>query len=404
MRFSCCIIFLFVGGVIVSSCPGVGADDKSNVPQLDAAKFPDAVSHQVIFRQQANGYNNVRIPAICRTNAGTLLAFAEGREAGDAGDINIILRRSADNGKTWDKPIIVWNDGNNTCGNPTPVVDRETGVIWLFCTWNVGTDHENRIMDGTSEQPRKAFVCHSNDDGMSWSQPMEQPHLRKPDWGWYATGPCNAIQLERGPHQGRLVIPANHSVVSDQLQGPQRYRSHMIFSDDHGETWQLGALQAELTNESTVVELCDGSVMQNMRSYHGKGNRAVAVSRNGGETFGELFLDEALVSPVCQASLLRYAWPESSTDTTSANALEQDCGVLLFSAPHGTQRSQMSVWASTDDGKTWPHRKLIFDGPAAYSNLVALPNGQIGLLCELGNDNPYRTIVFVTFSPAWLME
>ena len=363
-------------------------------PTLDAAKFPDAVSQQVIFRQAVDGYNNIRIPAICRANTGTLLAFAEGREAGDAGDINIILRRSADNGKTWAEPIVVWNDGTNTCGNPTPLVDRETGTIWLFCTWNVGTDHEKHIMDGTSSQPRKVFVCHSNDDGVTWSQPVEQPQLRKSDWGWYATGPCNAIQLERGSHKGRLVVPANHSIVSEQLKGPQRYRSHLIFSDDHGKTWQLGALQPELTNESTVVELCDGSVMQNMRSYHGKGNRAVAVSRDGGETFGDLYLDEALVSPVCQASILRYQWPENN----------EGRGVILFSAPHGKQRSQMTVWASQDDGKTWPHRKLIFDGSAAYSNLVALPEGRVGLLCELGNDNPYRTIAFVTFPLSWLLK
>ncbi len=359
------------------------------------AGFPDQISSTVVFRQKDDGYNNVRIPAICVTKEGTLLAFAEGRVGGDAGKIELILKRSRDLGRSWSEPSIVWADGENTCGNPTPVVDRQSGRIWLFCTWNLGTDMESRILDGTSEEPRKVFLTFSDDDGTTWAEPVEQPHLRRSDWLWYATGPCHAIQLTRGPHAGRLVVPANHSVPTGSQQGTARYRSHLLYSDDHGTTWQIGAVHEPLTNESTVVELSDGSVMQNMRSYHGKGCRAVAISRDGGVSFEKPYLDESLSTPVCQANLLRYNFTRNDSDVGE---------LILFSSPLGKERSDLSVWTSRDDGKTWPIRKRVFQGPSAYSDLIVLPDGQVGLLAEVGEKNPYETITFATFSLDWLLH
>jgi len=87
---------------------------------------------QVLWQQGTGKYNNYRIPSVIVTKKGTLLAFCEGREAGDTGDIDILLKRSEDNGKTWSGEMVVWNDGRNTCGNPCPVIDEETGRIWLF--------------------------------------------------------------------------------------------------------------------------------------------------------------------------------------------------------------------------------------------------------------------------------
>lgn len=124
-----------------------------------------SVKSQALFRKGIDGYNNIRIPAICVTKAGTLLAFAEGREAGDKGDIDLILRRSEDGGKTWGGIEVVWDDKDNTCGNPCPVVDLETGTIWLFLTWNLGSDSETAIMTGASEHPRSPWITSSEDDG-----------------------------------------------------------------------------------------------------------------------------------------------------------------------------------------------------------------------------------------------
>jgi len=339
------------------------------------------VSEQVVFERQTDGYNNIRIPTICRTKQGTLLAFAEGRTGGDTGKIHTILRRSEDGGRTWSKIQIVWSDANNTCGNPTPIVDRETGVVWLFNTWNLGSDHEHHIMTGHSKFPRRVYLCKSTDDGKTWSKPVEMPHLRKQGWCWYATGPCNGIQITRGPHRGRLICPANHSDEVTPQRSSKTYRSHIIYSDDHGQTWQLGAVHEPLTNESTVVELADGSLMQNMRSYHGKHNRAVAISEDSGLTFAELYLDDALQSPVCQASLLRFSW------------LEDGKSRILFSSPAGRGREKMTIRVSYDEGKTWPVSKEIYSGGSAYSNLVKLSNETVGLLYE---KDGYAKIVLAT--------
>lgn len=346
----------------------------------EASYAIDEISTNV-FSTGEEGYHTYRIPAIVKTKHGTLLAFAEARKEGasDAGNIDLVVRRSTDNGKTWSKNIMVWDDGPNTCGNPTPVVDQSTGTIWMPMTWNKGSDHERQIMAGTSDEPRKVFVTHSNDDGMSWSTPTDiSESVRKPHWRWYATGPGNAIQLTRGPHQGRLLIPANHSDHQDEDLHP--YRSHVFWSDDHGKTWELGAVQEPKTNESAVVELADGRILHSMRSYHEKHNRAMATSDDGGASFGKVYLQDDLPTPVCQGNVLRFSWPAQG---------DTEGGVLLHSAPTGKGRERMEIKISRDEAKTWPESIVVYDGSAAYSNMVKLDESHVGILFEKDN---YKTI------------
>ena len=353
---------------------------------------PEPLPQVTVFQSGAGGAHTYRIPAIVVTNKGTLLAFCEGRRSGrgDAGDIDMLVSRSSDKGKTWSEPTVVWDDAGNTCGNPAPVVDRDTGTIWLPMTWNLGTDHEREIMAGKSKFPRHVYMTHSDDDGKTWAKPVRiSETTRKEHWRWYATGPGNSIQLTRGPHKGRLVVPANHSDHTNESQHP--YRSHVVYSDDHGKTWQLGAIHEDRTNESAVVELSDGGVLQAMRSYHGKGLRAMAVSRDGGESFGTLYLDKALNTPVCQANILRYSFPDADGREAKSR--------ILFCSPRGGGRSDLHVWMSYDEGKTWPVIRQIYEGGSAYSNLVRLPDGRIGVLYE---KDGYKTISFVTFDLAWL--
>jgi sialidase-1 len=350
----------------------------------------EPIAQSVVYQPGEEGYSRYRIPAVVQTKQGTLLAFCEGRTGGDSGPIDLVLKRSSDNGQTWGPLQVVWDDGDNTCGNPCPVVDQQTGTIWLLMTWNLGTDHERAIMDGTSKDLRHVYVTHSKDDGLTWATPTKiSDTTRRSHWRWYATGPGNAIQLTRGAHAGRLLIPANHSDHDNQ---GHPYRSHVIYSDDHGETWELGGIQQDKTNESAIVELGDGSVLHAMRSYHGKNRRAMAISENGGETWGDVYLDDALDTPVCQASIVRYSWPNEASDGKSR---------ILFASPRGKERSQMTVWMSYDEGKTWPIHKLIDPGSAAYSNLIPLANDHIGLLYERDN---YRSITFAKFALAWLEQ
>ena len=127
--------------------------------------------------------------------------WPQGREGGDSGDINLLMKRSEDNGKTWSKEQIIWDDGSNSCGNPCPVVDRETGRIWLFMTWNDGEDHETKIIQKTSKYARLPFSCYSDDDGITWSTPTDiSSTCRDTTWGWYATGPGFGIQVKKGKY------------------------------------------------------------------------------------------------------------------------------------------------------------------------------------------------------------
>ena len=129
------------------------------------------INKTILWEKGIGNYNNYRIPSIITSNKGTLLAFCEARESGDTGNIDVLMKRSTDNGITWSDQIIVWSDGENTCGNPTPVIDHQTGRIWLFLTWNHGDDNETQIIHKKSKFPRLPYLSFSDDDGLTWSEP-----------------------------------------------------------------------------------------------------------------------------------------------------------------------------------------------------------------------------------------
>jgi sialidase-1 len=383
-----CVLALWLSGVAAVWIVAVTA------PRSDAADSADIGCRQnALFVSGQDGYHTYRIPALAATAKGTLLAFCEGRKSAssDCGDIDLLLKRSTDGGKTWTRQETVWNDGENTCGNPCPVLDRETGVLWLLMTWNLGTDREPDIIAKKSKDTRRVFVTSSNDDGLTWSSPKEiTADVKDPTWTWYATGPGNGIQLTRGNHAGRLVIPCDH------IEGATgKYFSHAIFSDDHGKTWRLGGTTPrDHVNECAVVELEDGRLMLNMRNNQSGSNfRQICFSRDGGETWDGQAFDPTLLEPICQASLIRYRWPQNG-----------EKGQILFSNPASKKRENMTVRTSFDEGATWSGARSLCEGPAAYSSLAVTPAGSVACLYETGKKDAYETIVFSLCSPDWLAE
>ncbi len=336
-----------------------------------------------LFKSGSDGYHTFRIPAIVLTTKGNMIAFAEGRKNGssDTGDIDLVMRKSNDGGKTWSDLIVLWDDGDNVCGNPAPVVDRSSGIIYLLSTWNLGEDHESEIIGQSSKDTRRIFILESSDEGNTWSVPKEITSSVKLDnWTWYATGPCHGIQVKNGKFKDRLIIPCDH--IEAQTK---KYFSHIIYSDDHGHSWHLGgSTPQDKVNECSIVELPGGVLMLNMRNYDRKEkSRKVSLSDDGGLTWGNIYPDKNLIEPICQASLLRYSYQESGKSR------------MLFSNPADKdKRENMTLKISYDEGKTWTNSLLLFSGPSAYSDLVKLPNGNIGCLFEAGHENPYEGIVF----------
>ncbi len=336
-----------------------------------------------LFKGGTEGYKCFRIPAIVTTSEGTLLAFAEGRKKGcsDTGDIDLVMKTSKNNGLTWSKLKVIWDDGENVCGNPAPVVDETTGTIHLLSTWNLGKDHEREIIDGKSIDTRRVFVLRSGNDGISWSTPEEiTSSVKDEDWTWYATGPCHGIQLKNGSHKGRLLIPCDHIEAATK-----KYYSHSIYSDDHGQSWKLGGTTPQdQVNECTVAELLDGKVILNMRNYdRTQKSRKISYSKDGGDSWSDIQSDQILVEPICQASLLSIFGSEEGNHT------------LFFLNPaHKEKRENMTLRISRDQGVTWSESVVLHQGPAAYSDLSHLSNGNLGCFYEAGQSNPYQGIVF----------
>ncbi|MFG3705959.1 LamG-like jellyroll fold domain-containing protein [Micromonospora sp. NPDC047670] len=349
-----------------------------------------ALVEQTLFQRDTFGAACYRIPALIRTKAGSLLAFAEKRISGttwcnDVGHIDLVMRRSTDNGRTWSaqRVVLEGTDGSPTTpatrGNPAPVVYRKLagapdtgapdGRIVLLTTYN----------PSTTSRPRTPYVQYSDDDGSTWSTARSiAAQIDKPEWGWYATGPSHAIQLTRGAHAGRLVAGVNFT------DGSGRHGAALVHSDNGGADWQLGATDIRSDDldpqELSLVERTDGGIYAAARtnSQVNGTHRAWAVSRDGGETFAAPFASTpGVTAPGVQGSTLRLR---------AADEGDRYNRILFASPADPTYRRYLTIWSSYDEGRTWstaPAKQITADR-SGYSDLAELPSGEIGLLYEAG--------------------
>ena len=338
-----------------------------------------------VFVGGQDGFPTFRIPAVVRTAHGRLLAFAEARASKhDHAQNQLVQKISPDGGLTWGSLKVIAADGTNALNNPTAVVLRQSGRILVMYQRYAAAFDEGTVIPGyEGEGVCRSFVIHSDDEGLSWSSPLEVTRSVKHPTGATssASGPGLGLELARGPHPGRILIPFN--------QGPRgHWQVYAAYSDDGGNTWACGETAPEPAytgaNEVQMVELADGRVFLNARNQAGSHQRRVAVSSDGARTWSPLADDAVLVEPRCQASLIRHA-------VSADPAMD----LLLFSNPaSASRRTNGTVRLSRDEGRTWSASRVIYPGSFAYSCLVSLDAKTIGCLFERDD---YARISFLRF-------
>lgn len=361
-----------------------------------------------VFVSGTDGHKSYRIPAIIKTPNGDLLAFAEGRVkgSGDFGDINIVLKKSTDNGKTWGSMTTVVNYDSLQAGNPAPVFDNSDPAFpkgRLFLFYNTGNNHEGEIRKGKGL--REVWFTTSTDGGNTWSEGVnittqthkpKQPNVNPAynfveDWRSYANTPGHAMQFQHGKYKGRIFVAANHSAGEPQKQSVD-YIAHGYYTNDHGKTFKLSEnISIAGGNESTAAEISNNGLMFNARNQKGDiKQRIVAISNNGGETWDKTYFDANLPDPVCEGSILNIGKKKGKSILAFCNAADTK------------NRDNLTLRISFDDGKTWTISKVIDKAESekardnsAYSDIVQISKNEVGVLYEKGN---YAQIVFTVVS------
>lgn len=356
-----------------------------------------------VFVSGTEGHKSYRIPAIISLPNGSLLAFAEGRVhgAGDFGDVNIVLKKSADKGKTWSSMQTIVDYDSLQAGNPAPVVDLTDpdypgGRIFLF--YNTGNNHEGQVRKGNGF--REVWYKTSTDNGATWSEPVnistqvhrpKQPQIYPQydfpeDWRSYANTPGHAMQFNSGKYKGRIYVAANHS-KGDPKPDYTDYEAHGFYTDDHGKTFHLSAtVNIPGSNESTATPLSNDRLMMNSRNQKGDIKaRIVSISNDGGATWDTSYFDKNLPDPVNEGSILPIGIKNGKTILAFCNAADTE------------KRDNLTLRISYDEGKTWA-KKYVIDSTgkgdnSAYSDIVLISKDVIGILYEKGN---YSKIVFTT--------
>lgn len=362
-----------IDGRIDASLFRVKAGGKVLAPSTASPEGSQRIGYAVRIAGD-DGSKFYRIPGLARTNAGSLVAVYDIRY-GHAGDlpanIDVGISRSTDGGQNWEPMRVAVDMGNDPkfghdgVGDPAILVDPKTGRIWIASLWSHGNRGWNGSGPGmTPEETGQLMLAHSDDDGKSWSKPINiTQQVKDPAWRLFFNGPGAGIALR----DGTLVFAAQYRAADGKPW------STVIASQDHGETWQVGSGVKIDTTEAQVAELADGSIMINCRDNRG-GSRTIAVSKDLGKTWQLHATDRsALIEPVCMASLLRWKHPDHGD-------------LMFFSNPNTTSgRHSMTVKLSRDQALSWPDSDArLYDSRSCfgYSCLADAGPGHIGIIYE----------------------
>lgn len=384
----------FVASLLIGVCAMLDAnatDDPSAPIDVFAASEEDLIG----VEDAATKYPQYREQNVLVTNSGAVVVVCQGRNKSNWSDRSgqdLVVKRSLDSGKTWSKGKLVVTHGLRSICPNAAVYDRETNrihVLYNLFSWDYPTPPKH-IKGEHGENDCSQFVVTSDDEGETWSEPRDISQMIGANGAVAVFGSGEGIQLRLGPNAGRLLIA-----------GGDFYKGKKVLcylSDDHGETWRRGGVlerpkEMAMASETKIAEMPDGSLVLNSRSYVVTGEkerlRTRAFSQDGGESWTPLVNDPALETVSCNGSLIAVEHKSG-----------KDGAVLLCSLPVGPKRTHGTVYISFDSGKTWPRRRLVVESGFAYSSLMTLPDGMIGLFYETEG---YRQIRLVRFSLDWLL-
>ena len=382
------------------------------IPPSDPTPAPGSFSESNLAADRTAANFFYRIPALTYLANNVVLAAWDGRPGSSADAPNpnsIVQRRSTDGGKTWG-PVTVIAAGHvgDASGpkygysDPSYVYDAEANKVFAFFVYSKdqgfgGSQFGN---DDADRNVISSAVIESSDGGVTWSAPRLITNVTKP--GTSKTSPVagdvrsnfassgEGIQLKYGPHKGRLIQQYAGDVR--QADGTNKIQAYSVYSDDHGVTWTKGANVGDRMDENKTVELSDGRVLLNSRDNANQGYRKVAISTDGGATYGPVTQDTELPDPANNGSIARM-FPNAAQGSADAKKL------IFTNANSKTGRENVSARVSCDDGATWPGVRTIRSGFSAYSTVSRLEDGKFGVLYE---GNYTDNMPFAAFNDAWL--
>ena len=353
-----------------------GGPEPSKEPYLDSV---------CLYQMGDYGSQFWRIPALLCLDDGTLLAVNDRRKYNYKDlpeDIDIVCRRSTDNGTTWSEPqtIVAGTGYKQGYGDPA-LVQCENGDVLCFFVGG------NGLWASTEADPIRSYVCRSSDCGLTWNAPEEITSLI---WGSQAVnaacrnykasffGSGNALRLSKGPYKGRVLVAAALG-----RKNVNKIDNFVVYSDDNGQTWNVSAKAFTEGDEAKLMELADGTVLVSVRR---SGARGYNHSADGGETWGT-----------------QGTWPEMTVNACNGDMLRLDDSTLLHSLPNSMQREDVSIFISNDEGDSWHSPVRLVDGPSVYSSLTLLADGEIGCFVEKGPDTGCELWLY-RFNREWLFN
>lgn len=283
--------------------------------------------------------------------------FTEGHA--DHANACLMARESTDGGLTWSAQdeLVLSNDEAGQNIMSVSLLRRADGAIALF------------YLCKDSEVDCRPRMRLSVDETRTWSEPIAV--IGESERGYYILNNDRVVQLERGPHAGRLIAPITQHHAPDWPERDMFGRGMCYLSDDQGQTWRRSADVLEppqreadepvALQEPGIIELTDGRLMMFFRTN--AGYQYVSFSEDSGDHWTAPAPSE-LASPMSPASIKRIP---STGDLLVVWNDHTDIDPDL-----AKKRTPLTVAISRDEGQSWTHRKTLFDDPAGWYCYTAI--------------------------------